>query len=232
MLPPARRSLWYSGEVRRLQNPLAIACLLLTLGCFASLAAKEPKQFVFLPNPEFDGAAMLNGSTWVSTGPDFRIELQRIGEQDRRDFIEKVTNSATDPFASPPGERPGYLTFIMRLENQGAGELVMRSQQCWLITDHNEYLYPISMEGLRGRYGVVGREPGAAYERSVSAVFPTTLLLNPGESRAGLLVYRAFKPKTRRFRLDIQLITASGEVSRITAPYRRRRVKPDRSDQP
>jgi hypothetical protein len=71
---------------------------------------------------------------------------------------------------------------------------------------------------------------GPAYDRSVTAVVPTTRTLYAGDSLTGLLVYRAFKPKTKRYRLDIQITTASGDVSKVTIPYRR--IKKDRSEDP
>jgi hypothetical protein len=195
-----------------------------------SSQAGEPAEFVFVPDPGADGAAILSGATWTATGPDFTLRVQRIGEDERRAFIEKITGSPTDPFASPPDRPPGFVTFVMELENNGAGNLVFRSQQCWLVTDRNEILHPIGMEGLRARYGLVGREMGPAYDRSVTAVVPTTRTLYAGDSLTGLLVYRAFKPKTKRYRLDIQITTASGDVSRVTIPYRR--IKKDRSENP
>ena len=70
----------------------------------------------------------------------------------------------------------------------------------------------------------------ATYERAVAAVVPTTQNLHPGESMAGLLVYRQFKPKTKRYQLDIQITTGNGDVAKVSAPYRR--VKKNRGDEP
>jgi len=39
-------------------------------------------------------------------------------------------------------------------------------------------------------------------------------------------MYRQFKSNTKRFKVEIQLTTADGEVSTVTATYRRRKVKP------
>ena len=173
---------------------------------------------------------MLSSATWVATGSDFTLRLQRIDEAARQAYIDKVTGSKTDPFASPPGQPPGFVTFVMQIENNGGGTIVLRSQQCWLVTDKNEILHPVGMEGLRARYGMANRELGPAYERSLEAVIPTTRTLYPGESVAGLLVYRAFKPKTKRYKLDIQITTPNGDVALITAPYRR--IKKDPGEAP
>jgi hypothetical protein len=204
-----------------------IACVVLALCCAASPAAAASSEFEFVPDPDAT-SALLSGSTWIATGSDFTLRLQRLDEQERRAFIEKTTGSPTDPFASPPGRKPGFVTFVMQLENNGASNLEFRSQQCWLVTNKNEILHPIGSEGLRARYGLVGREMSPAYESSLVAVMPTTRTLYPEESLAGLLVYRAFKPSTKRYRLDIQITTPNGDVALITLPYRR--VKLERSE--
>jgi hypothetical protein len=202
----------------------------LAISCVHYSDAGTPKEFVFVPDPDADDAALLSGAIWVATGSDFTLNLQRIDERERRAYIEKVTGSATDPFAAPPGHAPGFVTFVMQLENNGGGILVFRAQQCWLVTDRNEILHPIGMDGLRARYGMVGRELGPAYEQSLAAVIPTSRMLNPGETMAGLLVYSRFKPNTKRYRLDIQITTANGDVALVTAPYRR--IKKERSNSP
>jgi hypothetical protein len=200
------------------------------LCCALPSAAGAPTDYVYVPVPEGYEAATLSGDTWVGVGPDFTLRVQRIEANERRAFIEKITGTPTDPFASPPDRPSSYVTFLMELENQGGTSLLFRSQQCWLVTSRNEHLGPISMEGLRARYGLVGGEMSSVYKRSVSALVPTTRRLEAGESLAGLLVYRTSKPNPRRYKLEIQITTANGDVTTITAPYRR--VKVNRSESP
>jgi hypothetical protein len=214
-------------DIRRLRK---IPCILFALGCALPSAGGAPTEYVYLPNPEGDDAAMLSGETWVGVGPDFTLRVQLIDEDERRAFIEKVAGYPTDPFASPPDRPSGYVTFVMELENQGGASLLFRAQQCWLVTSKNEHLDPISMEGLRARYGLVGGEMSSVYARSVTALLPTTQTLEAGESLAGLLVYRISKPNPRWYKLEIQITTANGDVTTITAPYRR--VKQNRSESP
>lgn len=206
-------------------SPRDIALALLLAACAGKVLAGAPAGFEFVPDPGAGTTAILSGSTWIATGPEFTLRLQRIGEPERRAFIEKATGSRTDPFASPPDRPPGYVTFVMQLENNGGGSLVFRAQQCWLVTNRKKILSPIGAEGLRASYGLLGREMGPAYESGLSAVVPTTRTLEGGESLAGLLVYRAFDPATKRYRLEIQITTANGDVTMITAPYRRLKNK-------
>ena len=209
-----------------------ILCLLLVLCCAvpAAAAGKQKKEYAFVPDPEADGAAMLSGSTWVGLGSGFTLRLQRVDETQRQAYIEKVTGVATDPFATPPDQEPRFLSFLMQLENNGAGSLVFRSAQCWLVTNKAEHLNPVGMDTLRASYAVMEAEISPAYERVGSAFLPTDRTLHPGESMAGLLVYNMVKTGTRRYKVDIQITTASGDVVPVTAPYRR--VKLERSDEP
>jgi hypothetical protein len=202
------------------------------LCCALSTAAaeKQKKEYAFVPDPQADGAAMLTGSTWVGLGPGFTLRLQRVDETQRQAYIEKVTGAATDPFATPPDQEPRFLSFLMQLENNGAGSLVFRSAQCWLVTNKAEHLNPVGMDTLRASYAVMEAEISPAYERVGSAFLPSDRTLAPGESMAGLLVYNMIKAGTRRYKVDIQITTASGDVVPVTAPYRR--VKLERSDEP
>ena len=198
--------------------------LVLLLSCAVAIAG-TPAEYLFVPDPEADGAAMLSGSTWTGLGPGFTLRVQRVDEAQRLAFIKKVTGVATDPFATPPGQSPRFIGFLAQLENNGAGSLVFRSQQCWLVTNKHEHLKPIGMASLGATYSVMGGEMSPAYKSVGDAFMPATHTLLPGESMSGLLVYNMFKPSTRRYKLDIQIITPSGDVVPITASYRRIKVK-------
>ena len=170
---------------------------------------------------------MLSGSTWLGLGPGFTLRVQRVDEAQRLAFIEKVTGIATDPFATPPGQEPRFLSFIAQIQNNGAGGLVFRAQQCWLVTNKKEHLNPIGMESLGATYSVMGGEMSPAYKATTSAFLPASRTLMAGESMAGLLVYNMFKPGTRKFKLDIQITTPSGDVVAIKTPYKRIKLEQD-----
>ena len=200
-----------------------VVCIVFALGVFVSSPAGAAKEYVFLPDPAPGTAAVLNGSTWTAVGADFTLRLQRVGDEDRRAYLKKL-GATSDPFATPPGKPAGFVTFVMQLENNGASNLDFRAQQCWLVTNRNKILHPVSSEGMRARYGMVGRELGPAYESSLEAVVPSHRTLYPGQSMAGLLIYRAYPPNTKSYRLDIQITSPNGDVALISLPYRRVRV--------
>jgi hypothetical protein len=203
----------------------AIVTLCLLSLCVPGPTADKAKRYEWLPDPGVNGAAMLSGRTWLGHGPGFTLRLQRLDEAERASYIEKVTGVATDPFATPPGRRPRFVTFLMELENNAEGHLMYRAQQAWLVTSRKEFFTPLGMDTLRATYGMVDREMSPAYARVGEAFVPTDHTLNAGEVLAGLLVYRAPEPGTRRYRLEIQITTPSGDVATVVAPYRRSKIR-------
>ncbi len=107
----------------------------------------------------------------------------------------------------------------------GAGKLVFRSQQCLLKGRNTEILTPFAMETMRATYGMVGQKMQPAYQRAGPAMLPTAREMDAGEALAGLLVYPKVKPRTKRFRLEIQITTSAGDVVTVNAPYRRLKKK-------
>lgn len=166
----------------------------------------------------------LSHSTFEERGPGFTARVQRLDAAERQAYLRQVAGSPVDPFAGRPDEAPRYLTFLIQIQNDSDGSLVFQPQNCWLVTDKHEVLYPTGLEGLRTAHALVGVEMPPAYERSKPTVLEDSRTLEPGQSLAGLLVYQAPQPRTRGYRLDLQFATAAGEIVRLAAPYRR--VKP------
>ena len=210
----------------RTDSSLCFAVLL--LGWVALSPAGQPVEPIdlpFLPDPDAKDAATLVGSTWVELGPGFTLRVQQITGDERLAYIENVTGLAIDPFAAPVNEAPRFESFLLQIENVGVGKLIFRSQQCLLKGRTAEILTPFAMETLRTTYGMMGQKMQPAYQRAGPAMLPTTRELDVGESIAGLLVYSKVKPKTKRFRLEIQITTSAGDVVTVTAPYRRLKKK-------
>ena len=201
---------------------------LLLLGWVASSLAGErvePVDLPFVPDPDAENAATLSGSTWVELGPGFTLRVQQIDGAERLAYIENVTGLAIDPFAAPGDQAPRFESFLLQIENVGAARLVFRSHQCLLKGRNTEILTPFAMETMSTTYGMMGQKMQPAYQRAGPAMLPTTRELAAGETLAGLLVYPKVKPRTKRFRLEIQITTSAGDVVTVNAPYRRLKKK-------
>jgi hypothetical protein len=211
--------------VTRSYSSLGFAILL--LGWVASSLAghADPVDLPFVPDPDAQDAATLSGSTWVELGPGFTVRVQQINGAERLAYIENVTGLAIDPFAAPGDEAPRFESFLLQIENAGAGRLVFRSHQCLLKGGNAEILTPFAMETMQTTYGMMGQKMQPAYQRAGPAMLPTTRELAAGETLAGLLVYPKVKPRTKRFRLEIQITTSAGDVVLVEAPYRRLKKK-------
>lgn len=213
-------------RVTRPFSSLVFAVLLLAWAA-SSLAGTRAAavDLPFVPDPDAEDAATLSGSTWVELGPGFTLRVQQIDGAERLAYIENVTGLSIDPFASPVDQAPRFESFLMQIENVGAGILVFRSQQCLLKGRTTEILIPFSMETMRATYGMVGQKMQPAYQRAGAAMLPTSRDLTVGEAIAGLLVYPKVNPKTKRFHLEIQITTSAGDVVTVNAPYRRLKKK-------
>ena len=149
---------------------------------------------------------------------------------ERLNFIERTTGFAIDPFAGRPDEPPAYHTFLVVLENRGSGELSFNPQSCWLKTNRTKVLLPQGLAELSFSYRVTGRQLPAAYENVQRALFERAIMVAPGTSASGLLVYDRVEKKTKRWNLGLRLTLPDGERVAFNAPYRRTDLNKKGSD--
>lgn len=205
--------------------------VLATLVLQASPAwAKRPNPVVeregdpgFAPNPESSDAAGLDGDTWKLETKEASIRLRQLPDTDRQAYLREHARSETDPFATYPGRRRGFQTFLLELENRGGGSAIFQPQRCLLIVRQDEVLYPLDLPALESAYGALDRELPPAYRAAARAMLDGERILGPGEKVSGLLIYRAVDPKTKRFTVEVALTTSTGKNIGFEAPYRRLR---------
>jgi hypothetical protein len=205
----------------------AVAGLILWVGLAAAGAAASGKSGnVYEPDSTARDAPPLQGSTWVLEGEGYAIRLQMIDDEERQAFLLRSTGLATDPFATRPGQPPRFLSFVLEIQNRTSGELAVNPMDCWLKTNRQEIETPMGLTDLSFHYHVVGAELPAAYEAVGSILLAYPFSVKPGDSRHGLLVYRAIEPKTKTFHVQADLVLPGGDVVRFAAPYRKINVKP------
>jgi len=206
---------------------LALAGLCFSVAVNAAKTEPDPR---FEPDTEAPEAGSLQGSTWVGGGPTWKIWIKQVDNAERLNFIERTTGFAIDPFAGRPDEPPAYHTFLVVLENQGSGELSFNPQSCWLKTNRTKVLLPQGLAELSFSYRVTGRQLPAAYENVQQALFERAIMVAPGTSASGLLVYDRVEKKTKRWNLGLRLTLPDGERVAFNAPYRRTDLKKKGSD--
>jgi hypothetical protein len=203
-------------------------CLGLALTLFCSLpsgAAKPSSGAHFEPDTDSAGAALLQGSTWVGGGGNWKVWIKQLDDEERLNFIQRTTGLGIDPFAHRPDVPPAYHTFLLVLENQGSANLSFNPQSCWLKTNRNEVLLPQGLADLSFNYRVSGRELPVAYEKVQTALFEQAVSIAPGERASGLLIYDRVNVKTKRWNLGLRLTLPDGEPAAFNAPYRRTDLK-------
>ncbi len=205
-------------ETRPSRFPILGAALLLVI--FGAAA-----EWIHVPDADAKDAPSLAGSTWSTRTASYAIRLQKIDAGERLAYFERVTGLKIDPFATPPDRSERFLSFLLEIENRGQDTLEMNPVHCWLKTSRGMVQTPIGLTDLAFSYRVAGGELPPAYERIKPALMENTRSIAPGESVHGLLIYRAVEPKTKYYRVDVQLSMPNGDAVRFAAPYRREKIK-------
>ena len=176
---------------------------------------------MFVPDVTAEGAPPIDGTTWLSMGAMHSIRLTRLGQPARQAYLREVIGLPIDPFAVPPDAGAEYVSFLLQIVNHGDGAILFNPLHCWLMTNKKEIQTPVGLSDLSFLLKVVDYEMPAAYEKVGPALLDEPRTVHPGETIHGLLIYKPFKKKTKRFNVDVQLTLPTGDLVRMSAPYRR-----------
>lgn len=195
---------------------------LVTLVCTALPATAEAGRLPeFVPNEQKAGELELLGATWKLTGPTYTINLRSVDDDERLNYIQRMTGLPIDPFAAPPGSDPRFISFLLLIENDGEADVGFNAMASWLKTDHSQLETPLGLTDLSFAYHTVGQAFPRAFQRVGPVLLDGAYSIRPGEEFSGLLVYRVVETKTKRFHVDVDLVLAEGEIVTFSAPYRR-----------
>jgi len=198
--------------------PVVAICGFCVFCCVVAAGSSDVP--VFVPAAETEGAPELDGATWVGAGPMHSIRLTRIGNEARQAYIRESIGSDTDPFTSRPDQPEGHLTYLLQISNPGDSALIFNAGHCWLFTG-KEIRTPLGPADISFAYKVAESGFPPAYENVGRVLLHGTQMIDPGKSIHGLLVYRAPKQGTRKFKVDVQLSLGTGDIVKFSAPYRR-----------
>jgi hypothetical protein len=202
---------------------LALACALLP---GASPLTGPAAEADFVPAPELKtdpaGPPLLRDETWSDETPEYTIRLQRIDDGRRLAYLTHVTGLQTDPFMDPPGQVKRFENFVIQIENRGKLGISFNPLSAWLVSEREQDLRtPYGMEELRFAYSSAGLDMPPAYMHAQGALLDRPIIIEPGASASGLLLYRAPAPKSRKMQVELSLTLPSGDIVRFVAPYRR-----------
>ncbi len=192
---------------------------------FSCAAAGKKSPAVYAPDTKIAGELTLEDETWSERGAGYEVRLRRLTDSERQAYFKEVVGSTTDPFASRPDQPRRFTTFMLELRNRSGGSMTFQTQTCWLTTNAKEIFSPMGLEGLSRDFGMLEEAMPPAYEQVRPALIEGSHVIPAGASLAGLLVFRPFEPKTKRFHVDVQFVMSAGELIRITAPYKREKKK-------
>lgn len=206
---------------------VAVACGFLFVGADPGAGVPAPPgDWGFEPDPSVEDAPALQGSTWTERGQQHSIWLKHLDDAERLAYIERQTGVSVDPFRAKPGQAPRFFSFLMVIENRTASNMEFNPMHSWVMTNKKEIQSPLAMTDLGFDYRMMsGRDLPPTYRRVAPALLDLPRTIKPGEKISGLLVYRSFKRKAKRFTVDAKLSLSDGEVVKFTAYYRRINAK-------
>ena len=187
---------------------------------------------VYEPHPDAKNAPSLSGETWEKKGDLYVIRLQKLTDDERLAYIQRMTGLATDPFAAKPGHEPRFYGFLLEVENHGEGSIDLNPFNCWLMPSNAKVRNPIGLTDLSFTYHMAGADLPPAYEKVGEIIIDEPKVIHAGRTFHGLLVYRALEKTPRSFHVDVQLTLPDGNVARFRAPYRRLKIKQPKSEEP
>lgn len=208
-----------------LPRPITRAALVVALIGLAPRALARPPEMpaIFDPDPTPPGAGTLQGETWSRQIPTAALWLTRIDEATRTRFVSLRSGLDFDPFMTAPGHTTGFVSFHVLVENHGETRLVFQPQACRLETSYKDSQSPLDLPTIWEAFEMSGRPVPPDIQRIRSAIIDGEVVLLPGERRDGLLVYRSFDPKAKRFQVECRATLTSGDALTVLAFYKRRK---------
>lgn len=201
---------------------LAAAPLVVSL----AFAKAAPPPAVYDPDPSQPGAGKLQAETWSKETPTVSLWLTRIDDETRGAYIRKHTGLTIDPFTSAPGvEKGGFFTFHVLIENRTEARVVFQPMACRLQTTWKDVQSPLDLPTIMAVFAMMGRPAPDGIEKLPAAVIDGEVVLQAGERRDGLVVFRAVDPTSKHFQVDIGATLGSGDPLALSAFYAKRKTK-------
>jgi len=175
---------------------------------------------VFAADPGAEGAAPFEGGAWKIATPAYAAELRLLDDSTRPAFLERRTGSREDPFASIPGQKSSLLTFLLRIENKGRGDLVFEPDATRMIGRVHEAWYPVGWPDIQSAYELLGVEVPPLQARARPLLLDGQKVIQPGGVEEGILLFRPPPPGAKRFRIEVGLTLPDGSGAGLAAPYR------------
>src|SRR4029077_3879145 len=109
------------------------------------------------------------------------------------------------------------------IENHTETRLVFQPQACRLSTSFKDSWGPIDLPTIYTAYQINDRPVPKNIDRIRAAILDGEVVLGPGETRDGLLIYKAIDPKAKRYQIDIAATLTDGKALAFTAHYKKRK---------
>ncbi len=185
--------------------------------CRAGAASSVP---VYAADPGAEGASPYQDGIWTVETPAYAARLELLDDASRPAFVARRTGSREDPFASMPGQRSSLLTFLLRIENRGRGDLVFEPDSTRMVGRDHTVWSPVGWPDIQSAYDLLGREVPPLQARARTLLLDGQKVIGPGGTAEGILLFRLPPPGTKRFALEIAMMLPDGSPAGLGAAYR------------
>ena len=200
---------------------LGVGLVLALAGAVAAPADEPAAGWGFVPaEPDSDGP-VLQGTTWVSQSLGHGIWFKHLDDDERLAYLERQTGVAVDPWATPEGKEPRFMSFLLILENSSDVRMEFNPLHSWLMTNKQDIQTPMNLTDMSFDYRFNNQDLPEAYEKVRPVLLGETRTVEVGEKISGLLVYKVVRSRTKNFTIDVRLTLHNGDVVRFAARYRR-----------
>jgi hypothetical protein len=173
----------------------------------------------YLPDP-FAGTGTLTGSgAWVFAAGGVSMRLSALDEEGRWAWLQEQSGAHADPFGVRGGGEPNYVSLLVELRNDSAGVVAFNPDRIWLTAGGADIQRPLDLSTMQSAYRMYDREMPPAFERAGAALLQGNTLIQPGDQRVGLLVFRALEGRPKAFTVEIPLTTGAGDVVEFKAAW-------------
>jgi hypothetical protein len=208
----------------KVRSTAARAALSILVGTVVSLSAlagsgETARKDEFAPDAAAKGASPFRDGAWRVETASYAAELSLVEGAARLAIARRRLGPVEDPFAPLPGATSTLLTFFLRIENRGKGELVFEPDATRLSTRDHQVWHPIGWPDIESAYALLEREVPPAQGRAKTLMIDGQKIVPPGKAVEGILVFRMPPAGTKRFRVDVPLTLPDGSGAGLGAAY-------------
>ena len=204
---------------RRVIIAIVLPLLAMQAAAPSRAASKSYRISAVQPDPEKRWAPV---EELAQTRRDVGFKIRFLEPVARRKAIHSVLGRELDMFPGRVDEaHPGYLVFIMQIDNGGREDVYFNPGQARLLTDRGDMKIALDYSALYEACRPLGNA-APSLDELASVVFDRAVTITPGGSVRKLLAFEAPKEdKYRGFQVQVVEVNVGAVAEDVVFPFRK-----------